>query len=98
VFDLSREEFLELFFEDLELPNLVRTQLAKLTEFKSVRAGFSSAGNPANIDVVRSLKGAMARRMALAAPYTRRLRRSGRATATTAGRTAGGRHPRSRID
>ena len=74
VFELSREEFLEMFFEDLELPNLVRTQLAKATEFKSVRAGFSSAGNPANIDVVRSLKGAMARRMALAAPYTRRLR------------------------
>jgi hypothetical protein len=74
VFELSREEFLELFFEDLELPNLVRTQLAKVTEFKSVRAGFTSAGAPANIDVVRSLKGALARRMALAAPYTRRLR------------------------
>jgi len=74
VFELSREEFLELFFEDLELPNLVRTQLAKVAEFKSVRAGYTSAGNPANIDVVRSLKGAMARRMAMAAPYTRRLR------------------------
>ncbi len=74
VFELSREEFLELFFEDLELPNLVRTQLAKATEFKPVRAGFSNVGNPANIDVVRSLKGALARRMALAAPYTRRLR------------------------
>ena len=74
VFELSREEFLELFFEDLELPNLVRTQLAKVTEFKSVRAGFTSSGAPANIDIVRSLKGAMARRMALAAPYTRRLR------------------------
>jgi len=74
VFELSREEFLELFFEDLELPNLVRTQLAKAAEFKSVRAGFTSAGNPSNIDVVRSLKGALARRMALAAPYTRRLR------------------------
>ncbi|MCC6136004.1 MAG: YeaH/YhbH family protein [Candidatus Contendobacter sp.] len=74
VFELSREEFLELFFEDLELPNLVRTQLAKITEFKSVRAGFTSAGAPANIDIVRSLKGALARRMALAAPYTRRLR------------------------
>ncbi|HAO33389.1 MAG TPA: YeaH/YhbH family protein [Candidatus Competibacter sp.] len=74
VFELSREEFLELFFEDLELPNLVRTQLAKVSEFKSVRAGFTSAGAPANIDVVRSLKGALARRMALAAPYTRRLR------------------------
>ncbi len=74
VFELSREEFLELFFEDLELPNLVRTQLAKVAEFKSVRAGYTSAGNPANVDVVRSLKGAMARRMAMAAPYTRRLR------------------------
>ena len=74
VFELSREEFLELFFEDLELPNLVRTQLAKVTEFKSVRAGFTSAGAPANIDIVRSLKGALARRMALAAPYNRRLR------------------------
>jgi uncharacterized sporulation protein YeaH/YhbH (DUF444 family) len=73
VFELSREEFLELFFEDLELPNLVRTQLAKATEFKSVRAGFTSAGNPANIDVVRSLRGALARRMAMAAPYSRRL-------------------------
>ncbi|MFO1372342.1 MAG: YeaH/YhbH family protein [Candidatus Competibacteraceae bacterium] len=74
VFELSREEFLELFFDDLELPNLVRTQLAKTTEYKSVRAGFTSAGAPANIDVVRSLKGALARRMALAAPYMRQLR------------------------
>ena len=74
VFELSREEFLELFFEDLEPPNLVRTKPAKASEFKSVRAGFTSAGNPSNIDVVRSLKGALARRMALAAPYTRRLR------------------------
>jgi uncharacterized sporulation protein YeaH/YhbH (DUF444 family) len=73
VFELSREEFLDLFFEDLELPNLLRTQLAKATEFKSVRAGFSNDGNPGNIDIVRSLKGAMARRMALAAPHTRRL-------------------------
>ncbi|QQS16099.1 MAG: YeaH/YhbH family protein [Candidatus Moraniibacteriota bacterium] len=73
VFELSREEFLDLFFEDLELPNLVRTQLAKLTEFKSVRAGFSSAGNPSNIDIVRSLRGAMARRMALGNPHKRRI-------------------------
>ncbi len=73
VFELSREEFLELFFEDLELPNLVRTQLAKVAEFKSVRAGFSSVGNPSNLDVVRSMRGALARRIAMAAPYSRRL-------------------------
>jgi hypothetical protein len=74
IFTLSREEFLELFFEDLELPNLVKTQLAKVQEFKSVRAGFSSAGIPPNIDVVRSLKGALARRIALSAPYNAQLR------------------------
>ena len=78
IFQLSREEFLELFFEDLELPNLVKTQLAKAQEFKSVRAGYSSEGVPCNIDIVRSLKGALARRKAMAAPYNMRLREAER--------------------
>ncbi|WP_227814590.1 YeaH/YhbH family protein [Nitrogeniibacter aestuarii] len=74
VFQLSREEFLDLFFEDLALPNLVRTQLAKITEFKSRRAGFTSTGVPSNINVVRSLRGALGRRMALGGPMARRIR------------------------
>jgi len=73
VFQLSREEFLEFFFEDLELPDLVKTQLAKVTNFKSVRAGYSTSGVPANIDIVRSLTGALARRIALRAPYSAEL-------------------------
>jgi uncharacterized sporulation protein YeaH/YhbH (DUF444 family) len=58
----------------LELPNLVKTQLARTTEFKSVRAGYTSDGVPANINVVRSLRGALARRTALGGSSTRRLR------------------------
>lgn len=73
VFQLSREEFLEFFFEDLELPDLVKTQLAKVTNFKSVRAGYSTSGVPSNIDIVRSLTGALARRIALRAPYSAEL-------------------------
>ena len=73
VFNLSREEFLELFFEDLALPDLVKTQLAKITEYKKVRAGHTASGVPANIDIVRSLKGALARRIALSAPHRKRL-------------------------
>ncbi|HHI94569.1 MAG TPA: YeaH/YhbH family protein [Gammaproteobacteria bacterium] len=69
-FQLSREEFLEFFFEDLELPDLVKTQLTKITNFKSVRAGYSTTGVPSNIDIVRSLTGALARRIALRAPYS----------------------------
>lgn len=68
-FELSRDEFLEFFFEDLELPNLVKTQLARDTAYKSVRAGFTSDGVPANLHVIRSLKGALARRTALSAPH-----------------------------
>jgi len=73
-FQLSREEFLELFFEDLALPDLVKTQLAKLADFKSVRAGHTSDGVPTNINVIRSLRGALARRIALRGPHMKRLR------------------------
>jgi uncharacterized sporulation protein YeaH/YhbH (DUF444 family) len=73
-FQLTRDEFLELFFEDLELPNMVKTELAKVTEYKWVRAGFTTDGVPSNINVVRSLKQSLARRKAMAAPYTGRLR------------------------
>jgi len=74
VFELSREEFMDLLFDDLELPNLVRNQLLGATEFKPVRAGFTTDGAPGNIDVVRSLKGAVARRTALGAPHRARIR------------------------
>ena len=74
VFELSRDEFLDLMFDDLELPNLVRNQLIGTTEFKMVRAGYATDGSPSNIDVVRSLKGAIARRTALGAPYRARIR------------------------
>ncbi len=73
-FQLSREEFLELFFEDLALPDLVKTQLTTLVDFKSVRAGYTSDGVPSNINIVRSLRGALARRLALRGPHMKRLR------------------------
>ena len=46
-FTLSREEFLELFFEDLALPNLVKTQLARIDEYQRIRAGYTQTGVPA---------------------------------------------------
>ncbi|HJU50196.1 MAG TPA: YeaH/YhbH family protein [Pseudogulbenkiania sp.] len=67
-FELSREEFMNVFFEDLALPNLVKTQLMGIEEMKSVRAGYTSDGTPTNISIVRSLRGALARRVALSAP------------------------------
>ena len=65
VFTLSKEEFMQVFFEDLALPNLVRTQLSETPEWKSQRAGFSSEGTPNNLHVVRSMRGAIGRRIAI---------------------------------
>jgi len=65
VFSLSREEFMQIFFDDLELPNLARTHLGRTERPKSVRAGFATTGVPANLAVVRTLTQAFARRRAL---------------------------------
>jgi uncharacterized sporulation protein YeaH/YhbH (DUF444 family) len=73
VFALSKEEFMQVFFEDLALPHLVRTQLAEVPEWKSQRAGFSSDGTPNNLHVVRSMRGALGRRIALGAASRREL-------------------------
>lgn len=75
VFRLTREEFMQVFFEDLALPHLVRTQLAEVPEWKSHRAGFSTDGTPNNLHVVRSMRGALARRIALGGEDRKELRR-----------------------
>ncbi len=67
VFEVSQQEFLDILFEDMELPNLVKRQLLDTENTKSVRAGFSSVGSPANLSVVRSMRTATARRIAMGA-------------------------------
>ena len=74
VFSISKDEYLDLLFEDLELPNLQKTQLDKLMEMETHRAGFCSDGVPTNIDIVRSLQGSLARRIAMSAAKKRQLR------------------------
>ncbi|CAN7157470.1 YeaH/YhbH family protein [Pseudoduganella sp. LjRoot289] len=73
IFELSREEFMNYFFEDLELPNLVKTQLTATTEFKNQRAGYTVSGTPSNIHVLRSLRGALGRRIAVGGSSRKRL-------------------------
>ena len=73
IFELSREEFMNYFFEDLELPNMVKTQLTQTIEYKNQRAGFNVSGTPSNIHVLRSLRGALGRRIAVGGPARRQL-------------------------
>ncbi len=74
VFSLSREEFLDLFFEDLELPRLLRNTLGQAMQKKWIHAGFVMKGAQCNLSVLRTLKMALGRRIALSAAIRERLR------------------------
>ena len=74
VFQISQQEFLDVLFEDMELPNLSKRQLMGTEEFKRVKGGFSSTGTPSNFSVVRSMRSATARRITLGASRRRELR------------------------
>ena len=74
VFELSRSEFLDLMFEDLALPDLVKRELAREVDFKSVRAGYTTDGVPSNISIVRSMRQSLARRVAMSGSTKKQLR------------------------
>jgi len=67
-FVLTREEFLDLFLDDLELPDLAKRRLAEAEHERPRRAGYSVSGSPANIAVNRTTRLAMMRRVALRRP------------------------------
>jgi uncharacterized protein len=67
-FVLSRDEFVDLFLDDLELPDLAKRKLAEAESEGLRRAGYARTGSPANISVSRTVRLAMARRVALRRP------------------------------
>ncbi|HET7492259.1 MAG TPA: YeaH/YhbH family protein [Bradyrhizobium sp.] len=67
-FVLSRDEFVDLFLDDLELPDLAKRRLAEAESEGLQRAGYSTSGSPANISVSRTVQLALARRVALRRP------------------------------
>lgn len=74
VFSISKDEYLDLLFDDLALPNLQKTQFDKVVDYETYRAGYQTDGVPSNLDIVRSLKGSVARRIALTGADRKKLR------------------------
>lgn len=75
VFTLSKDEFLDVFFEDLKLPNLVKTKLKDLKSPVPQRAGYTTDGPPAKLNRVRTMRRSLARRIALRRPKGEDVRR-----------------------
>src|SRR5580692_5157791 len=69
-FTMTQDEVLDIFFEDLELPNLVRTTLKETPSRIWRRSGITTAGSPTQINLIRTMRHAFGRRLALKRPRT----------------------------
>ncbi|MFN9355520.1 MAG: YeaH/YhbH family protein [Alphaproteobacteria bacterium] len=67
-FSLSQDEILDLFFEDLELPDLVKTSLKDIRTTSWRRAGLTTSGSPNQVNLVRTMRNAFGRRLAMKRP------------------------------
>ena len=72
-FALSDDEFIDLFLEDLELPDLAKRQVMGEEKTHPRRAGYRSSGPPAMISVPRTMRHSLARRIALKRPKPKEL-------------------------
>ena len=68
-FVLSQEEFLDIFFDDLELPDLLRKEMKSADSFTQVRAGHALSGSIPNLNLKRTMQNSLARRIALKRPH-----------------------------
>ncbi|MFG0262978.1 MAG: YeaH/YhbH family protein [Novipirellula sp. JB048] len=68
VFLLTREEFLDMFFDDLELPNLAKRKLKSMTTTSRARAGYSVDGAPQRLNLRQTMRRSLSRRIALGRP------------------------------
>lgn len=67
-FVLTQAEYLDLFLEDLELPDLAKRRLATNESLSLQRAGYSVSGSPASLALGRTMRNSLSRRFALRRP------------------------------
>jgi uncharacterized sporulation protein YeaH/YhbH (DUF444 family) len=67
-FVLTRDEFLDLFLDDLELPDLAKRRVATVETQGVRRAGYTVSGSPVNLALLRSMRNSLSRRIAMRRP------------------------------
>lgn len=74
VITISKEEFIGYFFEDLELPELVKKTFSEIYQNKKKRAGFVKDGVPSRMNIVRSVKESLKRKIGIGGSLKRKLK------------------------
>lgn len=67
-FTLTKDEYLELLFDGLELPDLTKKNIVETETVGRRRAGLTTSGTPANLNLVRTMRNSLGRRLALGRP------------------------------
>ncbi|MBT30174.1 MAG: hypothetical protein CMO01_10990 [Thalassobius sp.] len=73
--ELSREEFLKYFFEDLELPNMVKKYMESTEDYQTRRAGYIKYGNPSKLNIKTSYQQSLARQISLRGAFLQKIKR-----------------------
>lgn len=63
-FVLTKDEFMDIYFSEMALPNFVKQSLKDNHKFKLVRSGYSKDGIPPRLDLLKTFKQSIARRIA----------------------------------
>jgi uncharacterized sporulation protein YeaH/YhbH (DUF444 family) len=74
IFELTQDEVLDAFFEDMELPDMIKENIKSVDTWSSRRAGFVNEGSPSRLNIERSMRKARGRRLALRGPKRKKLR------------------------
>jgi hypothetical protein len=67
-FSLTRDEYLDIVFEDLELPNLEEKNKENVTVWETHRSGYTTVGSPSQLNIEQSMIRSLGRRIALKFP------------------------------
>lgn len=63
-FTLTKDEFIEIYFKDMELPRFIKESLKHATKIKYLQSGTVKQGNPARLHLKKTFEQAVARKIA----------------------------------
>lgn len=75
IVEINREEFLKYFFEDLELPDLIKQDIADINVTRYKRAGYTKDSTPSRLNVVSSVKNSLARKIGIGAIFESKIKK-----------------------
>ena len=73
-FALSNDEFVNILFEDLELPHMISKENKAVERFEISRSGYTTDGTPAQMNLEKSMVNSLGRKIALKTPKLKKIK------------------------